>query len=197
MGMSSAGNGFGTGFGTGGGFNFDRSAGGAANGLFDMLDQLRGSFERSFTTPGPRMGRGDVRTAVLALLAEEPMHGYQIIREIEQRSGGSWKPSPGSVYPTLQLLADEGLISVEESDGRKTYSITDAGREEADASAEKAPWESSGKREHKGGALPQAGVKLAQAAAQVAKNGTPEQAEQAVKVLDDARRKLYSILAQE
>ena len=75
----------------------------------------------------PRMGRGDVRAAVLALLAEQPMHGYQIIREIEERSGGSWKPSPGSVYPTLQLLADEGLISAEESNGRKIYSLTDGG----------------------------------------------------------------------
>ena len=115
------------------------------------------------------MGRGDVRAAVLALLAEQPMHGYQIIREIEERSGGSWKPSAGSVYPTLQLLADEGLISAEESNGRKTYSLTDAGRDEADAAGDRsAPWEtprSSGPTAF--GALPKAGIELAQAAAQV------------------------------
>ncbi len=106
----------------------------------------------------PRMGRGDVRTAVLALLAEKPMHGYQIIREIEERSDGAWKPSPGSVYPTLQLLADEGLISAEESDGRKTYSLTDEGRGRGDADSEKpAPWETPGSaREHgRTGALPE------------------------------------------
>ena len=95
-------------------------------GMWEAMNQLRGQFEQKV---GPRMGRGDVRAAVLALLAEGPMHGYQIIREIEERSGGSWKPSPGSVYPTLQLLADEGLISSEESNGRKTYSLTDAGRD--------------------------------------------------------------------
>ena len=71
-------------------------------GLFEAMDQLREMFEQRV---GPRMGRGDVRTAVLAVLAERPMHGYQIIYEIEERSGGTWKPSPGSVYPTLQLLA--------------------------------------------------------------------------------------------
>ena len=86
-------------------------------GLWEVMDQLRGMFEQKVA---PRMGRGDVRAAVLALLAERPMHGYQIIAEIAERSGGAWKPSPGSVYPTLQLLADEGLISAEESDGRKT-----------------------------------------------------------------------------
>ncbi|MFY0022555.1 PadR family transcriptional regulator, partial [Acinetobacter baumannii] len=74
------------------------------------------------------MNKGDVRSAVLSLLLEEPMHGYQIIREIEERSGGSWKPSPGSVYPTLQLLTDEGLVRAEESGGRKTYSLTEEGR---------------------------------------------------------------------
>ena len=147
-----------------------------------------------------RMGKGDVRTAVLALLAEKPMHGYQIIQQIEERSGGSWKPSPGSVYPTLQLLADEGLIKAEEAGGRKTYSLTEEGREVADAAAEKsAPWESSSTRESSGraSALPKAGIDLAQAVAQVGRSGSPEQVKQAIAVLDDARRKLFSILAQD
>lgn len=164
--------------------------------LWDALNQLRGMFEQK---AGPRMGRGDVRAAVLALLAEKPMHGYQIISEIAERSGGVWKPSAGSVYPTLQLLADEGLISAEESDGRKTYSLTEAGRAEAVASADRpTPWQTSSGRESGGmGALPKAGIELAQAAAQVQRTGTPEQIKQAVEVLDDARRRLYSILAQD
>jgi len=155
---------------------------------------LKDAFEQRFST---RMGRGDVRAAILALLAEKPMHGYQIIHEIDERSDGAWKPSPGSVYPTLQLLADEGLIQAQESGGRKTYSLTDLGREEAESAEGRAPWEASGGRDPRISALPKAGMKLAQAAAQVARGGTPEQAQQAVDVLDDARRKLYSILAQD
>src|SRR5690349_19144519 len=108
-------------------------AGNHAEGMWQMMEQLRSGFEKR---AGSRVSRGDVRAAVLALLAEQPMHGYQIIREIEERSGGSWKPSAGSVYPTLQLLADEGLISAEESNGRKTYSLTEAGRVEVEASAD-------------------------------------------------------------
>jgi DNA-binding PadR family transcriptional regulator len=167
---------------------------GMTGGLWEAMDQLRGLFDQPFST---RMGRGDVRAAVLAVLAEKPMHGYQIIQEIEERSGGAWKPSPGSVYPTLQLLADEGLISAEESGGRKTYSLTEAGREAAAADEKSAPWEVFGNRETTRTALPKAGMKLAQAAAQVGRDGTPEQVQQAVDVLDEARRRLYSILAQD
>lgn len=164
--------------------------------LADAIDQLRSMFEQRAK---PRMAAGDVRAAILSLLAEKPMHGYQIIAEIGQRSGGAWKPSPGSVYPTLQLLADEGLIGSEAADGRKTYSLTEAGRAETDASAGRpAPWEASAHHDLLGmGPLPKSGVALAQAAAQVKRTGTPEQVEQAVTVLDDARRKLYSILAQD
>jgi DNA-binding PadR family transcriptional regulator len=163
---------------------------------WEAMEQLREQVEHKV---GARMGRGDVRAAVLALLAEKPMHGYQIIREIEERSGGAWKPSPGSVYPTLQLLADEGFVAASESNGRKTYSLTDEGRRAADATADQpAPWEAQSARD--GGratALPKAGISLAHAAAQVARSGNPEQVKQAVAVLDEARRKLYSILAEE
>ena len=180
----------------GDGFGGRKSGGGDGwpGGLWDAMEQLRGQFDRKV---GTRMGRGDVRAAVLALLAEKPMHGYQIIHEIEERSGGTWKPSPGSVYPTLQLLADEGLIGAEESNGRKTYSLTDEGRQIADAAADQpAPWEAQGARDTgRPGALPKAGIDLAQAAAQVGRTGTPEQVKEAVAVLDEARRKLYSILA--
>ena len=164
-------------------------------GLWEAMEQLRGMFEQKVA---PRMGRGDVRAAVLALLAEKPMHGYQIISEIAERSGGAWKPSAGSVYPTLQLLADEGLISAEESNGRKTYSLTDLGRAEVEGAADRAaPWESSsphGTEQHR--ALSKAAVELAAAAAQLGRSGTPDQVKQAVSVLDDARRALYSILAE-
>ena len=169
-------------------------------GLWEAMEQLRGQFEQKVGS-GTRMGRGDVRTAVLGLLAEKPMHGYQIIQQIDERSGGSWKPSPGSVYPTLQLLADEGLIKAEEAGGRKTYSLTEEGREVADAAAESAPWEGSSARGrgHSGraSALPKAGIDLAQAVAQVGRSGSPAQVKEAVAVLDDARRKLFSILAQD
>jgi DNA-binding PadR family transcriptional regulator len=169
-------------------------SGNPTEGIWQAFEQLRSTFEKRV---GPRMGRGEVRAAVLALLAEKPMHGYQIIREIEERSGGSWKPSAGSVYPTLQLLADEGLVSAEESNGRKTYALTEGGRAEADA-AGPAPWESEGADGDAGfGALPKAGFELAQAAAQVRRTGTPEQIREAVEVLDEARRRLYSILAQD
>ena len=165
--------------------------------LWEGLDQLKTMFEKNVGV-STRMGRGDVRAAVLALLGEQPMHGYQIIHEIEERSGGSWKPSAGSVYPTLQMLADEGLISAEESGGKKTYSLTDSGRTEAEgAPGKSAPWESTGLGGPRTSALPKAGIDLAQAAAQVGRSGTPEQVKQAVEVLDEARRKLYSILAQD
>lgn len=170
---------------------------GRPGGLWEAMDQLREMFEQRVMPP--RMARGDVRHAVLTVLADRPMHGYQIISEIEERSGGTWKPSPGSVYPTLQLLADEGLITAEESGGKKTYSLTDAGRAEAEASeGRSAPWESASRRDAgRSTVLPKAGAKLAQAAAQIATSGSPEQVQAAVDVLDEARRKLYSILAQD
>ncbi len=177
--------------------------------LWDTLGQLKQGFEQTFgqgfgqafgQKVGTRVGRGDVRAAILSLLAEQPMHGYQIIQQIEERSGGSWKPSPGSVYPTLQLLTDEGLIDVEESSGRKTYSLTDEGRAESEHTDR--PWAAAdaptAERATHGfhGALPKAGANLAQAAMQVGRTGTPEQIQEAVDVIDEARRKLYAILAQ-
>lgn len=165
------------------------------SGLWDAVGNLR---EMLGQRPFPRMGRGDVRAAILALLSEEPMHGYQIIHEIEQRSGGAWKPSAGSVYPTLQMLADEGLVDVSESDGKKTYALTDAGREQADAAEGPAPWESPAAQDAAHAvALPRAGAKLAQAAMQIGRSGSKAQIDEAVGVLDDARRKLYAILARD
>ncbi|KUM36085.1 PadR family transcriptional regulator [Arthrobacter sp. EpRS71] len=163
------------------------------DGMWQAVEEFRSRFEKR---SGTRAGRGELRTAILALLAERPMHGYQIIREIEERSGGSWKPSAGSVYPTLQLLADEGFVSTEESNGRKIYSLTEAGREDVASAETSAPWESTGSSSGFA-ALPKAGVELAQAAAQVGRTGTPKQVQEAVTVLEEARRRLYSILAQD
>ncbi|MFS0732772.1 PadR family transcriptional regulator [Microbacterium sp. 1P10UB] len=179
------------------------SPGWPMNNILEAVEQLRGQFEQKVGGGAgggsTRVNRGDVRTSVLALLAEKPMHGYQIIREIEERSGGSWKPSPGSVYPTLQLLTDEGLVSATESDGRKTYSLTDEGRAVAGAESDRsAPWTQTGGRDGgRTGGLPKAGIDLAQAVAQVSRSGNPEQVKKAVDVLDEARRKIFSILAQD
>ncbi len=167
-----------------------------ADGGWPSMEQLRSLLDQRV---GTRMGRGDVRTAVLALLAEKPMHGYQIIREISERTGGAWKPSAGSVYPTLQMLTDEGLLTAQESDGRKTYALTDAGRAETEA-AGPAPWETTdaqGGPSETFGLLPKAGLALAQAVAQVQRTGTPEQIRRAASALTETRRTLYSILAQD
>src|SRR3984885_13798145 len=91
-----------------------------------------GGFGPGFGPGGPRgrgrkARRGDIRTAALLLLNEEPRNGYQIMQEVQERSDGAWRPSPGSVYPALQQLGDEGLIRSEEVDGRKLFRLTDEG----------------------------------------------------------------------
>ncbi|GAA4187442.1 PadR family transcriptional regulator [Gryllotalpicola kribbensis] len=175
---------------------------GPGRSLSDAFDQLRSAVEERLG-PRARGGHGghggDVRGAVLALLAEKPMHGYEIIAEIGARSSGAWKPSAGEVYPTLQLLADEGVVTAEVTEGRKTYSLTATGRAEADAAASRATaTDGTGKHDFFGiGPLPKAGVELAQAAMQVQRSGTPEQQKQAAELLNEVRRKLYAILAQD
>ncbi|MFF9092619.1 PadR family transcriptional regulator [Streptomyces sp. NPDC014802] len=148
--------------------------------------------------PRGRARRGDVRASILALLKDRPMHGYEMIQEIAERSGGAWKPSPGSVYPTLQLLEDEGLISSESEGGKKLFSLTEEGRAAADQGPE-APWEeaSRGIDFEALGEIRQAGFGLMEAFGQVWKTGTKEQREKALAVLNDARKKLYLILADE
>ncbi len=169
--------------------------GNTTDGVRQMVDQVLGAIEKR---TGTRAGRGDVRTAILSLLHEQPMHGYQIIREIEQRSGGSWKPSAGSVYPTLQLMAEEGLLSTAESNGRKTYTLTEAGTEAAAEVANEALWEpATANRSAAHTALPKAGFALAQAAAQLGRSGTATQIERGTEILHEARRALYAILAED
>ncbi len=163
--------------------------------LPEAVDGLRDAFAPRFAG---RMGRGDIRTAVLVELADEPMHGYQLIQAIEKRSGGTWKPSAGSIYPTLQLLADEGLVSSEQVGERKVYSLTETGKTAAaEFTGKEHPSESRRGWDSERAALPKAGAKLAQALGQVVHSGTPEQSERAVAIIDEARRKLYAILAED
>lgn len=148
---------------------------------------------------GKRARRGDVRTAVLAVLAEKPLHGYDVIRDLEERSGGAWTPSPGSIYPTLQMLEDEGLVSVEEADGRKRYTLTDQGRTEAERrSSDTTPWDEVTQGADPGTTdLRRAAFQTLGAVRQVAENGTPEQIERVRQLLVETRKRLYSILAEE
>lgn len=146
---------------------------------------------------GRRAGRGDIRAAILALLAEEPMHGYQIIQELAERTGGVWRPSPGSVYPTLQQLEDEELVrEAASASGKRVYELTDAGREQSAATP--APWTAvAGESETELVALRELVHQVMAATRQVAHAGTAAQIEAAQGVLRDARRALYRLLAEE
>ena len=147
---------------------------------------------------GPKASRGDVRAAILALLREGPRNGYQIMSEIEERSGGAWRPSPGAVYPALQQLADEGLVEAEESGGRRTFSLTDAGRRyiEENPESARAAWESmaADSAEEMPGLFAQA-AQLAGSIVQMAHAGTPGQIRAAEALLEQTRRQMYQILA--
>ncbi|MEV4430214.1 PadR family transcriptional regulator [Streptomyces sp. NPDC053792] len=145
-----------------------------------------------------RARRGDVRASILALLKDRPMHGYEMIREIGERSDGAWKPSPGSVYPTLQMLEDEGLITSASEGGKKLFTLTDTGRAEAEEGPE-APWEEAGRGVDWDAVneIRQAGFGLMEAFGQVWKTGSAEQRQKAVTVINEARKKLYLILADE
>jgi len=146
---------------------------------------------------GRRAGRGDIRAAILSLLAEEPMHGYQIIQELAERTDGAWRPSPGSVYPTLQQLEDEELVRETASDsGKRVYELTDTGREQAAATTP--PWNAvTTESEDALVALRDLVYQVMTATRQVAHAGTSAQVEAAQQVLRDARRSLYRILAGE
>lgn len=140
--------------------------------------------------------RGDVRTAILALLAEEPMHGYQIIGELNERSGGMWRASAGSVYPTLQQLEDEGLVTNEPRDGRKVYVLTEDGKALAvRASTKRAPWDMPGSSE--AADLRDLVTQLTAAVWQVSHVGSAATVTRAGAILLEARRSLYRLLAED
>lgn len=147
---------------------------------------------------GARARRGDIRSAILALLAEGRRNGYQIMQELEQRSRGVWRPSPGAVYPALQQLEDEGLVTVDTSGSGRVFTLTTRGRAEASTRATDgaAPWETVGSAA--GNDLPELFHlfrQVAGAAVQVAQAGSPSQIAEARRILGDTRRALYRLLA--
>ncbi|WP_067975337.1 PadR family transcriptional regulator [Nocardiopsis trehalosi] len=155
---------------------------------------------------GPRARRGDVRTGILLLLAEEPRSGYEIIREGRERSGGGWRPSPGSVYPMLQQLEDEGLVRPAETGGggrRRPFELTDEGRAyvTGDAADLTPPWdavpEEYGDAQARYAEISALAYQLSAAAAQVAQAGTDAQVDRAKRLLNDTKRGLYRILAED
>jgi DNA-binding PadR family transcriptional regulator len=160
-----------------------------------------GPWPRGYGRRGGRAKRGDVRAAALALLAEGPMNGYQIIQQIGERSGGMWRPSPGSVYPALAQLEDEGLIATEASDGgRRAYALTETGRGYVAEHAEelKAPWSAmSGDAFSAAADIRTLVHQVHLAAFQVVSAGSEAQVEQARKTLAQTRRALYRILAED
>ncbi|WP_150245868.1 PadR family transcriptional regulator [Nocardiopsis quinghaiensis] len=174
------------GFGPGGGFGPRGGRGGGRRG------------------GGHRAKRGDVRTGILLLLAEEPRSGYEIIREGRDRSGGMWRPSPGSIYPMLQQLEDEGLVAQQTGEGRRRpYKLTEEGiaHLEENGADLTPPWEAvadayadSRSRYEEVGTL---AYQLTAAAAQVAQAGSADQLERAKRLLAETRRGLYLILAEE
>ncbi|MGB5167446.1 MAG: PadR family transcriptional regulator, partial [Acidimicrobiia bacterium] len=147
--------------------------------------------------PGrPKVSRGDVRIAILRLLAEEPMHGYQIMQELTERSGGMWRPSPGSIYPTLQLLNDEDLIQADEHDGKKVYRLTPDGQALVDAAHEAPPWERFGAGHNDGlVGLRDVGFQVGAAVMEVGRSGTDAQIARAHQILEQTRKDIYRVLA--
>ena len=147
-----------------------------------------------------RMRRGDVRAAVLVLLDEGPMTGYGLMGEIERRSDGAWRPSPGSVYPTLALLEDEGLVRPQAGEGRTPYELTDEGKAHVEEHRAELgePWTKSAEGFGEGRLEVRSLIgPLAAAAMQVAMAGDDAQIERAKEVLGQARKDLYRILADE
>lgn len=155
-------------------------------------------FEEGFGPRGPRRaGKGDVRSAILSLLSDGPSNGYGLIKAIAEKTGGAWRPSPGSVYPTLQQLVDEELI-VSRGDGRKTeFELTDTGREHVEQHAddfEKA-WNATPGRSEESAAFYESVGKLMGVVHQFRSAATDAQRAAAVEKIDEVRRALYLILA--
>ncbi|MGH3423458.1 MAG: PadR family transcriptional regulator [Nocardioidaceae bacterium] len=152
---------------------------------------------------GPRVRRGDVRSAILDVLAAEPMNGYQIIQQIAERTGGTWKPSPGSVYPTVQQLEDEGLVEGHEAAGRRVLHLSEAGQAYAAEHADEiaATWRvfdeaAEQERDGDGTDLRQVIGQVMGGVWQVVTSGTRQQQAETAEILADARRKIYNLLAE-
>lgn len=145
-----------------------------------------------------RAARGQLRAAVLLLLAEQPRHGYDLITELTDRSDGRWSPSPGAVYPVLRRLADKGLVTVEVVDGRKTFRLTDDGVAYVEEHRESwgEPWEAGATAETEADRIGEAIRSLVMAAGQVMEVGTPEQQQRAEELLAATRKQLFAMLAE-
>lgn len=139
------------------------------------------------------MRRGDVRAALLIALLDGPGHGYELIQRLEAKSDGRWRPSPGSVYPSLQVLADQDLVTSTDQDGKRVFELTDAGRAEAEERAAGAlPWEDSrADRVELHNELRSVHLAAKQAVA----IGSPELHVQVAAILRDARKAIYRLLA--
>ncbi|WP_316670638.1 PadR family transcriptional regulator, partial [uncultured Propionibacterium sp.] len=145
--------------------------------------------------PG-RGRRGDVRQAVLRVVAEQPSTGYQIMAAIASKSQDLWRPGPGSVYPALQAMTDEGLVTCRESeDGKKIYTITEDGTKRLEEASGRAPWERMTRDMAGMLKLRPAMEGLRGAVAQVARSGTEAQRRQVGELLDATRKQIYLILA--
>ncbi|MCW2745249.1 MAG: PadR family transcriptional regulator [Mycobacterium sp.] len=158
----------------------------------------RGPEGFGFRGGGRRRGRGDIRALVLGALLDGPTHGYEVIRRLEESSGGTWTPSPGSIYPTLQLLEDEGLVSVTNEGGKKIAALTEEGRVAAAESTARLRSRDDGADDPAGAgrmALREAIGSLHLAAKQVGMVGSPEQIERAAELVRAARQELYRLLA--
>lgn len=194
--------------------------------LREAVESIRDAFAPR--SSNGRAAQGDIRAAILSTLANGPQNGQKVIQSIAMSSGGAWSPSASIVYPALQQLVDNGLISTGFDGERIVYTLTDAGREAAAVMAEEAAATGSAGSESSGSgrsewrmprmgeqwserwserigerwnehtpAVPKAGAKLAQAAALVAQQGTREQQERAAALLDQTRKALYAILAED
>lgn len=152
--------------------------------------------ERGGWGGGRRMRRGDIRRAILSALKDNPAHGYEVMRRLEEMSGGLWRPSPGSVYPHLQMLEDEGMVQSAEVDGTRTFTLTEKGVAEADNDAP-LPWQSSGENDDQIRSLRLSVTQLMSAAKQLSGAGESAQVERGIAVIKKARQELYQILAEE
>ena len=144
---------------------------------------------------GPVVRRGEVRSQILSVLRDRPMHGYEVIQELEAQSDGRWRPSAGSIYPTLQQLADEGLVTGQEIEGRRIYTITDEGRKVAAESADRSPWTEAADGD--GPDIRKLVMQLVPAAIQVEKVGSPHAKAEATRILSDARKQMYRLLSED
>jgi len=162
--------------------------------------QAFAGFGGSGFAKGPKARRGDVRSAILDVLADQPMNGYQVIQQIAERSGGVWKPSPGSVYPTLSQLEDEGLVRVGgDEGGRRVLELTEEGRAYVEGHSEEMAqtWRAFDEASTEEPSDIKAVIGQVMAACwQVAVTGSPQQRAEAAEILTEARRKLYNLLAE-